>query len=75
MLICGVRPNAVEPQETPCEAESEVFTARVKDDGRMVIIDEYLYSSEIHTGNGLIDCGIWYFCDTGTETFNNNEVG
>lgn len=37
ILICGVRPNAVEPQEAPCEAESEVFTARVKDDGRMVI--------------------------------------
>ena len=37
ILICGVRPNAVEPQEAPCEAESEVFTAQVKDDGRMVI--------------------------------------
>jgi electron transfer flavoprotein alpha subunit len=36
-LICGVRPNAVEPQESPCEAESEVFTAQVKDGGRMVI--------------------------------------
>jgi len=37
ILICGVRPNAVEPEEAPCEAESEVFTAQVKDDGRMVI--------------------------------------
>ena len=39
MLICGVRPNAVEPQEAPCEADAEVFTAQVKDDGRMVITE------------------------------------
>jgi len=36
-LICGVRPNAVEPQEAACEAECEVFRAPVKDDGRMLI--------------------------------------
>ncbi|MEN8692907.1 MAG: electron transfer flavoprotein subunit alpha/FixB family protein [Desulfobacterales bacterium] len=39
MLICGVRPNAVEPQEAPCEADAEVFTAQVKDDGRMVVTE------------------------------------
>jgi len=38
-VICGIRPNAIEPQEAACEAESEVYTAQVKDDGRMAITE------------------------------------
>ena len=38
-IFCGIRPNAVEPQEAPCEAETEVFTAQVENDGRIVITE------------------------------------
>jgi len=36
-LVCGVRPNAVEPKKAPFEAEFEVFHAQVEDTDQIVV--------------------------------------
>jgi electron transfer flavoprotein alpha subunit len=37
MLVCGVRPNTVEPKISPCEAGFEPFLAQVEDAGKIEV--------------------------------------
>ena len=36
-FLCGIRPNAIEPEETPCQAEVETYQAEATDQGFLKI--------------------------------------